>query len=1183
MPVNVGSKRVRMLGGDNYAMFKLSAAAPIGFAVGDWAEVEGETMYVVTLPECTRNSDTGGYDYTITLHGAEKLWANRLLRLNPGGASELSFKLTAPIARHADLILKCLKYFGLKYEGKMDDSPEEFDCAIDEDVTKESRLVSYDGTDMLTSLDDIASTFETEWWREGRTIRFGRCFKGEEMILGQGSELSTVTPSGSGGNVPNRIHAYGGSDNVPPWYRRHLVMTAEGDGPEFRTDRALTSGMFRESVRYLPDGCKTEVSFGSQTSVGTNHIIARILGECRYNLLPGQTYAVDTENLAFYVTFEKEGKPWKFDNPLNVKIEITDASTSSKEKLLTGDRQSAWASNSETERKLAAPHLGVLRPTTAFVGNYDNWSEEETGTPRFCGLIYMVTLYYDSGNPWVEPKTFEGITIKVRAEGAMKIKVLETEVYPSFRGLTLRNIDTGDVITDVEYNPDNLQPTADFRSLPFRIPITSDIRKGDRLTLDTGTILRYEIPEAWWQDGIEDAVVDAAVSMRLRLPQGHPYIDAYEGIPGHEVVEKMVSYDDVFPRQDYEVTRAVSLPRENTSSNGGDRFFSIWAITASAMRLSRDCLISKEGLRIAFTSGTLNGLTFEAILRDGTEISETEGEPCIEIVRDDSSGRMLPNDVLHPGEGDKFNLLGWADDDETDRLITAAEEELLEKATEDMSKAQTEGKTYECKILPLWAREHGIPAIGRNVSLESPALFTRGTFRTRVLGYEYPLDIPFDNPTVTLGDSLPKKRLAELEKAVRENGSIGDTSVALQDSEGWSGVFTADLTNQADTILFNDLGEQVGTLPRTEVSAWVDGEEVSDFSLSISGDNPGVGLAIEGHTVRVASADETMPAEVRIGITVTCPSARTASGKPGERKLWFTLIRRRGECRYSLSLSASSLHRKWNGPMHEGSDYSGLHAVVVMEDVQGARLLTIQERTKAGLKVHWRSDTTDWQTTKPDIDTGTQWVECRLMQGDICLDVETVPIVTDGTPDLTEDTGKWTTGKAYLNDGVTIQDVWHLGNRWRCMASHTSTVSDAPGFGNPLWEWIGGDPELHLGFAEAEQLYPVSDIHIPLTLVATYHGEDVTQHIADADIVWSRESETADGIPRTAMDAAWNALHAPTGTEPYGKSVVLEETDCQTEKGGWSQGVGMLKFMVEATLRDPATQAVRKARATYDA
>lgn len=219
-------------------------------------------------------------------------------------------------------------------------------------------------------------------------------------------------------------------------------------------------------------------------------------------------------------------------------------------------------------------------------------------------------------------------------------------------------------------------------------------------------------------------------------------------------------------------------------------------------------------------------------------------------------------------------------------------------------------------------------------------------------------------------------------------------------------------------------------------------------------------------------------------------------------------------------------------------------------------------------------------------------VSCHLvrLRGDYPIHTDiSRSVAFDGSEAKIIDRGKWSVGKDYFHedfnadDIAETSDVWHLGNRWRCMASHTSTAADAPGFGNPLWEWIGGDPELHLGFAETEELYPVSDIHIPLTLVATYHGEDVTRHIADADIVWSRESETAAGVPRTAMDAAWNALHAPTGSEPYGRSVVLEETDCQTEKGGWSQGVGKLTFSVEATLRDPATQAVRKARATYDA
>lgn len=1198
-PVNIGSKRVRMLGGDNYALLKLSSTAPIPFAVGDWAEVEGETMYVVSLPECSVNAETGGYDYSLRLEGAERLWANRLLRLHPSGAAELSFKLTAPVSRHLDIILSNLACSGLKFEATMGDIPEDFTYETDDSVTEESRLVTYEGESILSALDLIASVFECEWWREGAVIHFGSCFAGEEILLERGHEVSAITPSGDTGNAPNRLHAFGGSDNVPPWYRRHLVMKADNDtqgaAPTITTDRPLVSAMFRESARRLPEGRETQAEI-VPAEVKLEKVMMNLTSGFRYNLLPGK-YSVDTSGIRFKVSyFDKNGNPYPYvSNTLQFKIEITNTCFPDKgggTKVITAATSVRSISNPDRKSELfiEAPAINTIELSIpqgchgyGLLDTQSNEDEQLVADKKYCIVRYIVSLEFEGDSIHPNTNPLAGLSVTVEGGGPLTVRAPETSLYPSFEGLTLRNLTSGDLIKNVTYNPDNEQPHPDYemKSLPFLLPPGTEVRKGDRLIIEADTLNRPMIPDPWWTDPVEEAVTDAAVSLRLRLPEGTDHIDSRQNLPDCEAVEAFKTYDDIFPKQDYHATFVCSVAREDTNAQGSDRNYRIWYLYDSDMRMSQECIIAKEGLRIRFTGGTLNGMTFEAIMRSGTEETAMEGRPCFEIIRNDDYGRLLPNDLLHPAEGDTFNLLGWADDGETDRLISEAEDLLLEKATEEMEKAATEGKTFECRLLPAWARGNGIPSIGRCVSLHAPELFPRGQFRSRVLGYEYPLDIPFDNPTLTVGDKLPKKRLEAIEAALRAMGSISDTSYREQNSEGFSGIFIADLSNQADAIAFNDLGERIGTLPSTRVSAWVNGKKTTRFSLSLDRSYPGLGLTIEGDLIRVTSADPAMEAETEIEVIVTSGAVADASGAPAERRLPFTLIRRRAECRYQLSLSATSLHRRWDGPMHPGSDYQQLAASVIMEDASGTRVMTQDEMGMVRLRVEWRTALCDWQTTKPDLTIGDQWIMVRLMNREVCLDLETIPIVCDGKPEIVKDTGLWFPGSIYLNEETSIHDVWYNGNLWRCEESHTSSAADAPGFGNPLWQWIGGDPELHLAFAEPEQLYMASDIRIPLTLVATYHGEDVTRFIADADVVWTRESETAAGTPRTALDEEWNALHAPDGDEPYGKSVTLTEEDCQTELGGYAQGVGRLTFIAEATLTDPVTRKTLRSRGAF--
>ena len=168
---------------------------------------------------------------------------------------------------------------------------------------------------------------------------------------------------------------------------------------------------------------------------------------------------------------------------------------------------------------------------------------------------------------------------------------------------------------------------------------------------------------------------------------------------------------------------------------------------------------------------------------------------------------------------------------------------------------------------------------------------------------------------------------------------------------------------------------------------------------------------------------------------------------------------------------------------------------------------------------------------------------------------------------MISDAGVWAEGRTYL-DGSTpdaqgrlvTHDVWHNGQRWRCVVANVSASSNAPGVGSSFWVFVAGDDELHVSFAEPEMLASLNDFRYPLTVTARWHGEDVTPLIADSDVVWERYTENREGVERAVLDAQWTAANSGRG-----RSILLTLPDLDLG----SDGIGVTRFTATVTFHPP--------------
>lgn len=339
----------------------------------------------------------------------------------------------------------------------------------------------------------------------------------------------------------------------------------------------------------------------------------------------------------------------------------------------------------------------------------------------------------------------------------------------------------------------------------------------------------------------ETVVVNGVVQRRLMLPEGTPYIDAYPDMSTEEAVEQVVVFDEVYPRRTgimsdvttIEVTDKV----ENEDGTTTGEKWNAYRFRDTGVNFSEKYILPGQELRIRFASGLLNGLEFAVKFNPEGKPEKLEDDgwnpdaQLWEIVRNEDYGRPLPGDVLFPQDGDEYVLSGWDSTKITELgLVGAAEQELKEKTEKYAAKSKIDPSTYGCTMMSNDAyREDGVHnfySIGQKVNLINKAYFENGR-QSRVIGFEFNLDYPFDSPVYTVGETAAYSRIGELEEKVENLTLKGQTYTG----GGGSGVYVIgshDSTPATDHNVYSALRSLIMFMRK-------DTEERTSFLLSLLG------------------------------------------------------------------------------------------------------------------------------------------------------------------------------------------------------------------------------------------------------------------------------------------------------------------------------------------------------------
>lgn len=307
----------------------------------------------------------------------------------------------------------------------------------------------------------------------------------------------------------------------------------------------------------------------------------------------------------------------------------------------------------------------------------------------------------------------------------------------------------------------------------------------------------------------EQVLLNGVVQKRVMLPADTPYIDIEQGLTPDEIVEGIVIFDDVYPRTKSKISEVIEVEKTVEKNNSTTEATTDTAATPATdeetekvkiyrfktedFTFSENYILAGQTLQVKFESGKLNGMTFDLAFNpegknekitvkdgDGTKEIDNPEAQLFEIVRNDTYGLMLPNETLKPSAEDMFVLLGWDANKMTvwQELISRAEQELKEKAEAFAEKKRIDPLTYPCTMMadymyglnngqqdPNYSKVGTFP-LGQRIRLNNAVYFSGGSRVSRVVGYEYKLDIPYDGAVIIVGESATYSSSRATEAAI---------------------------------------------------------------------------------------------------------------------------------------------------------------------------------------------------------------------------------------------------------------------------------------------------------------------------------------------------------------------------------------------------------------------------------
>ena len=760
-PIKEGAKRRFLLMQEDYITLLFSLSNPVYFKLGNYVDNELGIFELVDLYKPTYNTTTGEYDYELRLDAYYWKWKNKKFFYTPETTGrEAAWNLTATLDTHLKVFLDNLKALGYKFR------EEEFTYEIDSTVENTSKLVSYDNVNLIDALTQMAETWECEWWITEHVIHFGRCeysspvdFKAGDLTDTENVNVNSMTRSDSQTTYATRIYAFGSTRNIPSSYRKELIFDVkEVNGRNISdTSRPLKINYFPSRVTYKENyAASSNEGSGPFTPSYTEWTLDKALTSSA----KGGSYKIVSEGISINISTAVPQIGNRAFLPAGDYIlkasYIYNISGESKE-VIIGNQTVSLAQNQQYEiaAKIQVPDTLVIDKNSS-------------------DLKVRVYVHVPAPASSELLSTFQAyVTYDINVYGGSSATTSVTFLSGANAGQTFAAV----------YNPDLL--TGDAANI-IQLPEGVTASLGNRYTINN--IISGKVPDNYFSKDDKEMTLNGVVQKRLMLPEGISYVDAYKysptgerinigderyndpdnvEMPEEEAIEEIVIFEDEYPQ--YKGT--ISSVSHDDKVDDNDKEYRIYNFKDTGLKnFTEDFRLDGEELHMIFQTGKLAGMDFAINIVESDNTGTT-----FEIVRNEDYGRFLPDDVLYPqtahmedGEevpADTYILYGFDTAYISEQMLSDAEQDLLKKAKEYVKKSMIDPSTYDCEMDADFIYNKGnirTYEVGAKVNLINKAFFPEGR-QSRIIGFEWPLDIPYDHPIYTVGETASYSRIGEIE------------------------------------------------------------------------------------------------------------------------------------------------------------------------------------------------------------------------------------------------------------------------------------------------------------------------------------------------------------------------------------------------------------------------------------
>lgn len=809
---------------EDYIELHFTLDTPVFFNIGAYCIWLGKRYVVTELQTPSYNTSNGGYSYELKMEAYYRAWKNKMLRYVPlmGGSCETSFVLCETLSTHVNLILHCLKYLGIQYNG------QDFVSSIEtNEEYDEAKTIEYSSENILDALTKIAEEYDAEWWINGNIINFGKCQLNDSSAIDFtiGDNVVTMESSKSEGEYATRVYAYGSDRNMPANYYKEAptfsVKTHENGG--FTADKGIYSAFFDEKWKeIISSDVSVEISSNGAT---------QIQGTAKYNeplvCDEGDAYVYKTSEVTLEEGAYTEGYGLKTSAIASAKLTNPDtAEFGSLEFHLIAKVKGIYAADTnKTEVILATKDFASIRyqdessePKTEYAVELPDF--ELTGECNVWIELWAQPLIagdISSGN-WSYSFAFSS-----EFTGTIEFTDKDPKTRVSVKCLFSEKEKNFYLYTDGQV----LLPASESQSIP-------SIGSTFKIT----NLIRSKVPSSYFGKEVGKDYVNGITSNQLTLPSPG-YIDIESGLSDDEIVEKVISFEDIYPRTEAKVAEVQTATYYEDDDNDPDTQipYTRYYIKAESegeygfVFKSDFQLENGEALQIKFTTGALAGMTFETNFNpsewgDNKTIPEDGNYFQIiraEVASGNSGSLKWPNDIVHPSVGDKFVLIGWdASRLEDLGLIEKAQEELVKETGKELKKMAVDPNNYTCTMFsdfsygkdakgdlnPDYAKTF---TLGRRVNLINTAFFKSGKRESRIKGWERKMDYLYDSPIYTVGEKANYSRIGEIAKnvesiAISSNGTQTLNKVYQEGAKSAANIIrTLDDIAPTDTSVFSSL------------------------------------------------------------------------------------------------------------------------------------------------------------------------------------------------------------------------------------------------------------------------------------------------------------------------------------------------------------------------------------------